>query len=316
MCCRCVDVLYIVLTHGTRKRGCTLHCPHPWNTQAWMYFPLSSPMEHASVDVLYIVLTHGTRKRGCTLHCPHPWNTQAWMYFTLSSPMEHASVDVLYIVLTHGTRKRGCTLHCPHPWNRQDTTGHCQWAVCTILYASPSCCAVFKLSKTHTHTHSCSPTHTHTHSQHAHTHTLMHVHTHTHTQCIQIHIYLNTVKDWLPYFVQTASSLSILYYTWIYTPHLIHSLFCFCFVFFLFLSTQQISLHTCLHVHHNLHKVQFHTYRHNVAKQCTHTRKEKGGLGHAQLPPPPFTPQNTFSSSKYLPNNILIYNQYIQGEKK
>ena len=309
MRCRCVDVLYIVLTHGTRKRGCTLHCPHPWNTQAWMYFTLSSPMEHASVDVLYIVLTHGTRKRGCTLHCPHPWNTQAWMYFTLSSPMEHASVDVLYIVLTHGTGKTQqatanelCAQFCMHHHH-------------VVLFSNFP-------KHTHTHTRAHPRTHTHTHARThtltacTHTHTLMHVHTHAHTQCIQIHIYLNTVKDWLPYFVQTASSLSILYYTWIYTPHLIHNLFCFCFVFFLFLSTQQISLHTCLHVHHNLHKVQFHTYRHNVAKQCTHTRKEKGGLGHAQLPPPPFTPQNTFSSSKYLPNNILIYNQYIQGEKK
>ena len=140
-------------------------------------------------------------------------------------------VDVLYIVLTHGTRKRGCTLHCPHPWNTQDTTGHCQWAVCTILYASPSCCAIFKLSKAHTHTHTLMLTHTHAHT-HAHTRTHS-MHTHTHTQCIQIHIYLNTVKDWSPYFVQTASSLSILYYTWIYTPHLnSHTqsvLFLFCF---------------------------------------------------------------------------------------
>ena len=179
--------------------GCTLHCPHPWNTQAWMYFTLSSPMEHASVDVLSFVLTHGTRKRGCTLHCPHPWNTQAWMYFTLSSPMEHAwmyftlsssmehaSVDVLYSVLTHGTRKRGCTLHCPHPWNTQ------AWMYFTL--SSPmeqarhnrplpmSCvhnfvCITIMLCcfQTFQNTH----THTHTHSMHTHTHSCMFTRTHT-----------------------------------------------------------------------------------------------------------------------------------------
>ena len=77
-------------------------------------------------------------------------------------------------------------------------------------------------SRTHAHTLSCA----HTHGMHTHAHsctcTRTHTcaHTHTHTQCIQVHICLNTVKDWSPYFVQTASSLSILYYTWIYTPHL------------------------------------------------------------------------------------------------
>ena len=71
----------------------------------------------------------------------------------------------------------GSTLHCPHPRNTQ-----CQLAVCTILYASPSCCAIFKPSKAHTHKH----THTHAHTLSC-SHTLMLTHmarmrTHTHSR--------------------------------------------------------------------------------------------------------------------------------------
>ena len=128
---------------------------------------------------------------------------------------------------------RGCTLHCSHPWNTQDTTGQCQWAnfVCiTIMLcyfqtfeSTPTHSLMHtRHARTHTHSHAhthMACTHTHTHAR-VHAHTRVCTHTHTHTQCIQVHICLNTVKDWSPYFVQTASSLSILYYTWIYTPHL------------------------------------------------------------------------------------------------
>ena len=93
-------------------------------------------------------------------------------------------MDVLYIVLTHGTLK-----------TQQASANE------PILYASPSCCAIFKLSKAHPHTHSCTHvtharTHTlmRTHTWHAHTRTLMHVYTHTHV-CVHTHTHTHPVHS-------------------------------------------------------------------------------------------------------------------------
>ena len=134
---------------------------------------------------------------------------------------------------------------------------------------------------------------------------------HTHTRLRK-----QSEELWPCYFVQTAFSLSILYYTWIYTLHLmlIHNVLLLFFSSFFFLSAQHF-MHASMFITTVTMFSSTHAHTcHNLAnQQCTHTRKETGWV---QSPPPP--PKNVFSSSekKCLTNNIIIDHQYNISKEK